>query len=352
MEEGGGANAEAEELVRNALKASPLFVPAIRALGLVEERKGNVPRAAELMEIAASRSLYEAPSRLWLVSYYAQEREVDRLVVHLNALLNASPYLPVEVRTRLMDGLVSLALAPETSALVVSELKKNPNWRGPLLRRLAEEAPNARIAAEVFAQLQRGATAPTDGELTPLLQRLIRESRFDEAYLSWVTSLDLTVGAEIANVYNGGFEQVPANVPFDWNFPRTNLAEVAIAPRAESDNALRVRLHGGRARFRHATETLYLSPGEYELSGEFRAEAQGAPPQMEWVLECVGGETVGRAGPFARSLGWSTFTSLFTIPENCPGQNLRLQHIADADFSASGELWFDNIQAIRVGSAR
>lgn len=342
---------QARELIQRALAADPLYIRAIRTAGLIEESFGSIEKAKSLMEIAAARSLYEVPAHLWLVSYYARQEEFEPLLNHLSALLTAASQVPNDIRTRLMEALTVLATSPGISEAIVAELELEPIWRAVFLRKFSQETPDVNGLLRFYAQLQESNAPPNDMELSLFLTRLIDEEYFEAAYLAWIDSLVASEQLEVSNIYNGNFEQAPTLSPFDWSLGRFNGAEISITPRAIDDNALRVSFDGARGRFRHISELLLLGPGEYELSGEIRAEASFSPAILEWVIECANGEVIGRAGPFSRTLGWSAFAAKFVILRGCPWQSLRLQYASDTDVGGIGEIWFDNIQAIRLGPA-
>ena len=83
--------------------------------GLIAARMGRIEKAKTLMEIAAGRSLSETKARIWLISYYVREDNIEQLLINLSLVLEVANLIPADVRIRLMDGLAALAASPQTT---------------------------------------------------------------------------------------------------------------------------------------------------------------------------------------------------------------------------------------------
>jgi hypothetical protein len=143
-------------------------------------------------------------------------------------------------------------------------------------------------------------------------------------------------------------------VPFDWRIDRVRGADTEVSETGSDGNlALRLKFHGIRVPYRHASQILLLPAGQYRLSGQVRAFSLKNERGMQWTISCADDRKVLAATErVSGSQPWSDFEVIFVVPgpASCRAQNLRLELAAriEAEQQISGEIWYDGLQIVRL----
>src|SRR5262249_24391010 len=145
---------------------------ALALLGLIAERKGDQKGADELLRIAGARTWDDPMINAWLYN-----REIAR-----GDYPNALPYLDAMLRMdfqaqkgRLLPILISYHTNPPAFKALTSFLATSPPWRTWLLSELTARLPNQTRLIQLYAALNETANTPTKKELSPYLNRLIKD---------------------------------------------------------------------------------------------------------------------------------------------------------------------------------
>ena len=191
---------------------------------------------------------------------------------------------------------------------------------------------------------------PTDTEMSWFFSKLVTEKKFEFANYVW---LDFLTDAELAKaglIFDGGFDLQIRNNLFGWTYSPTKNAELKLVPKGTStpDRMLQVSFSGGRTPFYNFIQYLRLQPGDYQFSGEAKADDLKTTGGLVWRIYCA--ETsvlLMQAGKISTSSPWTPFDQSFNVPENeCATQFLRLDTASSAELDSEivGKVAYDNLK--------
>lgn len=336
----------AEALARQALRAEPLNVRALRVLGVAAGRRGAVERADELVTQAGNWSLRDGPAHAWLIERRLRQGDYASAFAHADALMRRSP----DVHPQLFE-LMTTAIAADRRALgpIAERLALQPSWREPFIHALAAAPGGAEGAATLAVMLQPGRTPFSDAELGALLTRLVDAGQLRAAAdlrrrlrpTGWATPFD------------GEFDDRPGPAPFRWRIVAGAGASVEIAPDdvAPNQSALRVE-YDGYSTPGLINQLIVLPAGAYELSGRWRSETPLPDGRLAWTVTCAqGGAAIGEAKQPAAAgeTPWRPFAARFVVPSGCEGQWLHLKPLS-GDRRTTLVVWYDGLN-IRPSAA-
>jgi len=300
-------------------------------------RLGETARADHAMSVAAAHLPIDLIADTWLFKRALQSGDAAAALEALDTGLRARPYAAYE-----SGGSAArlLALGPSAEEGFALRLAAAPPWREQLLESLALNAPDAAPLQRLQERLRASAAPPTQKETRALLERLVRDGRYDAAYLAWLNSLPAAKLSTLGLLYNGALTEPVSNLPFDWQIapPRGSTALV-VDDRGERRLAL--DFFGARVAFSHVRHLLALPPGAYVFSGESEARALVNDRGLRWRIFCVEDPAGALAVTPALqgSAQRSAFRVAFTVPaEACRAQMLLLEIPAqiESDWRISG----------------
>ncbi|KAF1687188.1 hypothetical protein B1992_04150 [Pseudoxanthomonas broegbernensis] len=334
---------QAADTARRLLARAPLEGRAWRILAQYETARGHTDEARRHYIAAIRSSPHDIAARAWLLrDHLAHQRYTDALA-EIDRILRISPRLG---RT-LVPILAQMAAADPTFAdALVPLLSRQPRWRAPLLREI--QSGKHPQAERVLGQLQRA------GDLSPAehqgwIEALMARRHWDEAYANW-TSI-LPADARLSPVFNGDFGRPIGGYGFDWRIARVPGVNVDIRPDADPRQGMAARVRFNHRPAAHAglQQALLLAPGRYRFQVRMRAEALRSDAGLEWVLLCAKGGhgLLGASERIQGTFGWTTMNWTAEVPENCPGQWLRLRNPVPSGIGqyVSGEVWIDDVSA-------
>lgn len=345
----------AHALAANVLSRDPTRADALEVLAEVAVARQDLASAEALHAQAAGRSRRAVASHAWLASHLGASGDVDGALAHVDLLLRSH----LNLREALYPALAELLDTPGGIEALARRLGDGPAWRPALLRHLGREAAGSDALVALYARLDASPHPPTSTERQPLLQRLVAEGRYREAWLLFVNTLDAAALAQLGNLYNGSFELDSSGLPFDWQFGNVAGAIIeqveSIDDDGERGRRLRIEFRNRRVAFNHVSQLLVLDPGTYRLEGRVRLESLANERGLQWVIHCAPAPRTEllRSERFNGTRAWGRFGDEFSVPqEGCQAQWLRLQIPAriDSERQVSGRAWFDAM-AIRRAQA-
>jgi hypothetical protein len=307
-----------------ALAYSPLSPGALTLLAQLSEYKGDEAKAAALMQWASRVNQRNIDAQVWLLNQDIKEARVPDALRRMNALFRGQAR---EVGEKLAPALAPILTGEAYRAPLIAVLRAEPRWRSPLLTALATSAKDLAGLSRLYAALRATDKPPTPVELESFLNRLVKEERFDDAYLAWTQSLPPERVDKLGYLYNARFQYAVDNLPFDWVI----LPVDGALTRAETENGHRildVDFFGGRVAFQHVSHLLALPPGSYKFSGQERSQNLQNERGLRWRISCAGkdGATLAATELMAGDTPWQEFGVGFDVPtDNCPYQNLILE---------------------------
>jgi hypothetical protein len=316
---------------REALAYSPVSPGALTFLAQLSEHKGDLPKAAALMQWASRVDQRSIIAQLWLLNQDIKEFRVPDTLRRMDVLFRAQGSV---------EGLVAVLAPILTSeayqASLIALLRTEPTWRSRFLATLAVSAKDLAGLSRLYAALRATDSPPTIVETEPFLSRLVKEERFDDAYLAWTQSLPPERLSKLGYLYNAHFQYPLDDLPFGWELVPVDGA----LARAEIEGGRRildVDFFGSRVTFHHVSHLLALPPGSYKFSGQERSQNLQTERGLRWRITCAGknGSTLGATELLAGDAPWREFGVGFDVPaDNCPYQNLILELPVRTDIEA------------------
>lgn len=331
--------------LRAALVGNPADSQAYVALAEALEKSGATEPARKAMEAAAAMGPQRPDVQLHATAFWVQKGDFPRALDHWNTVLRHQP----ATRFRLFPYLLTGAEVPANRSAFEKLLKKPVSWWSEFFVYAADHAESVDTVRHLYRLSQKSVNAvPAEG-MRAYLARLQKEGAWTEAWFVWLSSLSKEQLGKAAYVYNGGFEQRPTGIGFDWIYQPSPavVMETSATYGTTGERALHLVFRGLRIKFEHLYQYLLLPEGQYYLSGRARPDNLKTNQGMRWALYCLGSqEPLTVSDSFRGADQWTRFRSEFAVPAGCPVQVLRLElagRIA-LDFDASGGIWFDDLR--------
>lgn len=339
---------QAESSAQAALRANRLDGRAFRILAQVAEASGQAGKARALYRQAVHWAPRDVPSHLWLFQNALRRRDAEVAIRHMDALFRLRPALLAPMRLQAEV----LAANPATRPALVKALLDAPPWRAGYLRGLGTSSLATDALAPLFEALGRKAELKPD-EITPWLDRLRRENRQAQAYLTWANWLPETQRKWLGNVYDGGFELPPEehSGPFAWRSgsPNGSLVLWTETRGTVGDSSYSVQFEGLRTPFSDLSQTLVLPPGDWLLQWRAKADDLEGPRGLIWRLRCLPGDKpLADSEAMTGRHDWRDLELAFTVPPECAAQSLVLTIPAriPAETMIDGALWLDEVRIV------
>ncbi len=338
--------AAAEAKARRTLKREPLNSVAMSLIGAIRERQGKPAETEALMNAAVSINHRENIADLWLFDHLLAQKRYDPAFLRADALLRREADFTAQLFPRLVDSLSD----PAAIDPLARRLAKAPSWRNIFTRSILDTYADPGPPFALLSAIKRAGGQVTPEELTSLLNRLVANKRYEEAYLDWILFLPDNMTSKIAYVYDGDFAGLPDSKPFGWNFA-DGASGVVENPPDRGDPALHI-IYDGVANRTFPSQLLVIPPGHYVLDGQVMSGTTASAGRMEWVVTCEGQQQAlaDTVAPVATLGQWTRFSVGFTITPACPAQRLTLRAI-HAQQSADIDLWYDKVNILPAGSA-
>jgi hypothetical protein len=338
----------AERLALASLDGSPLNAPALRVLGEIAKARGDSGRAMALFQGAARWSRRDTVTNASLLDDALRRGDIPEAVRRADIILRYAP----EVSSAVFPPLAQIAADPRFQPALARQLATRPAWRPSFLTYLGQKADPA-VALDVMSGLSADGAPPTDAEVTPLLDRMVEQHRFLDAFVAWQQFLPATAGKMRGNVRDGDFGGVAGAPPFGWDL-RSGAgaaAEIQQGPSAGSaGSALKVS-YDGVSNATAARQLLVLGQGAYRLTIRTYVSAPRAATHLAWTLTCAEDARPLAATPDTPlEPGWNVVTADFQVPAtSCEGQWLSLVGVP-GERTDDVELWFDGIEIHRLAA--
>lgn len=326
---------------RHLLAVEPGQGDAFAVIALAAAGRGDKD-AAELMAIAVRRAPRNLDVRTQAMVAALKAGDLDDGMQQLDAMLRLSP----RRGTILFPAMAQQTADPAFRTVLVEALAGNPPWRREFLASLAGKGSAPGAMDRIYAGLQKR-DALTENEVRGWLDQILRERRWGQAYALWTGTL-APKPSQLPTVYNGGFEQAPSNLGFDWHMPRAAgvFTSLETVPGASGAQAAHFHFIGRPAAAGGLRQPLLLAPGEYRLSLRAKAEFLHSDQGLQWIVRCADGRTIATLGPLEGNFDWQAKATNFEVPAaGCPGQWLELHNPAvhGSAQTVSGDLWIDDI---------
>lgn len=326
-------------LAVEALRRDPTNAGALRTLGLIWERSGNLPAARRLLAQSQTLSRRDRLAHVWLIGDYERRGDIGGMVRQFDIALRTS----VRSRALLFPALVSATADPRVVAPLARTLEGRPDWWLDYMEELAEAGPDPRTTTALSLRLLDPAVPEQRRVVERLLGRLADAGEYD---LAWRVYSRAKAGRPDmrALVRNGGFESADGDAPFDWAMTsEADLAALREGRRDGRGNALSLIAYNGRSG-EVARQLLRLAPGNYQL----RFEAGGVPadlldrPRVAIVCAREMGRELVTVRPAVPTSQAAVAGARFVIPRECSWQWITI-FLSGSGPAPETNPWIDNI---------
>lgn len=331
----------ANSLSLDAIERDSTNVGALRTLGLVADRRGDLGVARRVFTQVQLLSRRDRLSHIWLIGDYERRGDVEGMVRQFDIALRTS----TRSRSLLFPALVSATADPRVVAPLARTLAGRPEWWLEFMGELAESGPVPRTTTALAVRL----LDPSDPEQRRVIERLLNRLTDAEEYdLAWqVYSRASGRQSTPALVRNGGFEAADRYAPFDWIM----ASDTELAARREGrpdgrGNALSLVAYNGRSGD-IARQLLRLPPGAYQL----RFEVGGVPgdvldrPRVRVVCAGEAGRELASVRPNAATVNPTVLGSRFAVGSGCAWQWLTI-FLSGNGPAPETNPWIDNLTIV------
>lgn len=306
-------------LWRDAAVSSPTWHGAFLLEAKAAERAGRSAEAIRLLEEARRRRPSYLPTRLQLITHYANAGRIDDVIREMDYGLRYSD----RTRRLILPQLAKLIADPAGRTAIASMLAKNPTWKKDFFEMAgAETLAPADVLALVRLRERQG--GDLSGERTLYVQSLVRAGQAQRARQIWLQMLPERERQRNAFISNSNFGGRAALPPFDWRPQDGPGGRAEIVTSKRDPSYLDVSFFGSRVADL-ADQQLALAPGRYRLSSTLRTDADGRSGTVSWFIFCTpGGPQIARLPLQARGGAQGRVRTSFVVPAGCSGQLLRL----------------------------
>jgi tetratricopeptide (TPR) repeat protein len=341
----------AREWSQRALRSYPLGARALTLLGLIAERKGDQTSADALMRISGARTWRNQTAQRWLFNRDVGRGDYASALPHLDAILR----MDYESRKDFFPVLAALMTAdPRAFRPLTALLATSPPWRASFLTEMSARLVNPGRLVQLYAALKETDNPPTNEELRPYLNRLIKDGDFEQAHQTWQGTLLPQQRTNDTFPFNRDFDLPIDGLPFNWDLEVTPGADIQIVSLVNGGKkrALLVQFSGARVDF--AVKQLMLMPaGEYTFRGRVKAEALRTSRGLWWQIACASNPAKALANTelVSGTMPWTDFTVNFQVPpRGCRAQWLQLELPAriGPEREIEGQVWY---QYLRIAPA-
>jgi hypothetical protein len=353
QDEVGGSSGEgrsldaAERMAERSLARQPLNPAALRVMAEVAMSRGDQPRAMALFAAAERWSRRDVVTEAMLLDDALRRGDAAGAARRADVVLRFSP----GSATGVFPALKGMVEHGPGQPAVVASLATRPPWRSSFLNYLSLTTTQPPVALDVLSRLADAGSPPSADEVTPLLNRLVADHRYLDAFIAWRQFLPPGSTLMTGNIRDPSFGIPSGTPPFSWALQSGPGAAAEIlqgpTPASGREHALRVTYDGVSAT-EPARQLLVLSPGTYRLTVEAYVASPLPAARLTWNLTCAGGgPALGATADTALDPGWTTLSADLTVPASgCEGQWLALK-ATPGENTADIEVWYDALRVRR-----
>jgi hypothetical protein len=338
----------AVELARSAMLRAPLNGAALRVLGFEADRAGDAAAARRLMEASDRLTKRDTVAQLWLLTEAIRERDYANGLTKSEAVLRRDPGVAPLVY-EILGGTLG---EPAAVSVLAARLAARPAWRTRFLTAVTAKGPSVDQALRLYAALEARRSPASPEEAEALVQRLIAERRYAQAYALWRIRAGGAAAANWGGIYAGNFRARPGAPPFNWRLSDKGEAFAELGDGPDGAPSLHVQFQTGSTEVL-AEQILLATPGRYRLDGAAWLATDLAARATGWRIECAesGAVILDQRFDAATPGGWRPFTAEYETPaQGCAAQRLKLLGLALDRFDTI-EAWHRDLRLTKVSAS-
>jgi len=241
----------------------------------------------------------------------------------------------------MIPGLVQYSRTPGAVPNLRKMFAAYPAIGDQVLAELARDASNAALVTKLAGNDFGANVAEVRAWQIQLLRSLIERGEFAEAHSLWLRMSGVRNSPK--DLFNPQFAKLGAPPPFNWTLGSGNFGVAEPAP----SGRLQV-IYYGRDDGQFASQLLLVAPGTYKLKMQVTRESSNEEASgLSWTVTCQPGAKQLLALPLTKANSRTGMLSgLFTVPADCPSQQLVLIGIA-REFAKSEQAMISNLQLVR-----
>ena len=307
----------ADRLALAALRSDATVVSAAATLGLNAQIKGNARQAQQWFRYAERLSRRDLRTQLSMIEFAVGRNDITGALRHYDIALRTS-----RVAANLLFPILRSAVSdPKIRVALIQILAFKPVWSEPFISQMASFAKDPNSAAALFDGLTRAGGDVPEKARALVITRLIEAGQIDSA---WAYYTSIRAGVVRTQLRDSRFAaQLTNPTPFDWQSSAEDGIAVVIQSEGRQSGLVDFSAPSGIGGLL-LRQVQVLPPGKYVFEAHGTGIEQPEESRPYWVLECVGGQEVGRASlPNSTGTGRSV-RAVFEVPVNCPMQYLSL----------------------------
>jgi len=338
----GRVSPASQSAAEGALRRAPLASDPFLLVGVAAIAAGDRAKGERFLTEAQRRNPRSRIAHLLLLDAYLRNDRIEDAAAGIATLTRLLP----QAGTVLVAELGRMVRDPRTGPGLINILGRDPAMQEAVLAHLATESADPDLILKIAAAGPRRApSAQSAAWQMLLLDRLVEKGDIGRAYGLWRGFAGLGGASTDKAVYDGRFQGLPGEPPFNW---RLAAGASGVAERTKRSE-LQVEYYG-RDRAEMASQLLILQPGRYSMRFGAHGDAPGEGSKLTWTLACRAGDAQLFTMPVTNINSASrTFTREFTVPASgCSAQWLRLIGAPD-DFPTAQSLTISDVR-IEPGS--
>ncbi|MEG3092910.1 hypothetical protein U1703_15685 [Sphingomonas sp. PB1R3] len=309
--------ARATAIAQQALVDEPLAIPALTALGINTQLRGDTVEARELFAHSDALSRRELGTRLWLIEDAVGRGDTAGALRNYDIALRtekgASELLFPILAQAISDSRLASALADTMAA--------RPAWSEPFIGYLAAVSTTPDISAPFLQQLAKRGVPISEAARISMVNALVNIGKMDAGW-SYYASFHKGAARDRSRDPNFAFSrETPA--AFDW-VPVTSEAGINASIQSTSTGGVFDFAVSSSVGGTVLQQTQLLPPGRYRLEGISAGIQQAPSTRPYWQLTCSDGHEAGRVELPNSTENGGRFTGEVTVGAGCPTQVLRL----------------------------
>ena len=223
-----------------------------------------------ILALASEYAPARANVRAQIADYWQKQNQWENVIKEWNSVLTRNNN--AAINSILYPALYQLIQHPNGFPLFVPILSDPPSWWNSFYSYLLNNKADINLLTSIYeARLQSEIPLSTT-ERRLFVRRLQQENQWENAYFTWLSGLD-PKHMRLSNLlFDGGFEGGLFNSGFDWQIGQAKGMRISTTNTSgvTGRRALKILFNRKKVNFRHISQQLILTPGDYILSYRYR----------------------------------------------------------------------------------
>lgn len=310
--------AKATAFAHEALGRDPTVVPAVVALGLAAELRGEADSARQWFAYSERLSRRNLTAQLWLIEDAVRRNDIAGALRHYDTALRT--------KSATASLLFPLLAAASNDPAIEPELRKTlssrPIWASDFIGFLSANTPDPVATASLFIALRRSGVNVHGAASAAIIGKLLDAAHFDAAWTYYTT---LRPGTQRVRSRDPEFAAIlDRPTELDW-VPLPHDTGLSASIQRDGERSLFDFSAPPSVGGPMLQQVQLLPAGRYQLDGKSAGIEQPERSQPYWVLTCRSdGRELGRVALPNSSTHGGRFTGSVTVPPDCLAQTLTL----------------------------